>query len=561
MKTVTFLIVLFFLIGRINVVSAAAEIRVLVLLSLDVTYPYVKSKVDGLAFEGAKHQKKVLLDIQYLEDQRFTDSGKLHDYYLTRAEQLKNSHPDIIAISGSPVIFSFYNDYLYPLLPDVPMVGETRIVPEDHRPPAYSFIEYHQNIPKTINMALEMTNPKNIFLIGDATHPGSRLSMQLVKQNIPENVNVNVKYLDMPIDDLIMKANYLPVNSVGFFSLIFSDGKGNRMVPETALQKIADQVPFPIFAFHETMVGSGATGGIVAKGEDVGVQLVREAMLALESVPFKPPRIVPAVSTTLFDGHYMDKFGISRDKLPESAEVINLSTDLLDQYYVELLAVIALIIFLSLMLVILFHYYNQKKQLSMELSMINNELEQRVDDRTQNLLMENDALHKKESEITQMMLTDLLTDLPNRRFFEDEVQREFKRSQRSNSDLCIAICDIDHFKQINDFFGHKVGDIVLTRLAQCINQTVRETDFVARWGGEEFVIIHIDTNRTAAEKLSERVRVAIEKLWLDELGKGVTISIGIAQRNEADTVSDLLHRSDMALYQSKSDGRNCVTFI
>ncbi|MCK5122466.1 MAG: GGDEF domain-containing protein [Methylococcales bacterium] len=103
------------------------------------------------------------------------------------------------------------------------------------------------------------------------------------------------------------------------------------------------------------------------------------------------------------------------------------------------------------------------------------------------------------------MHTDPLTEPPNRRYFEDEVQREFKRSERTNSNLCISICDIDNFKLINDTAGHNAGDIVLTSLAHYIHKNVRQTDFLARWGGDEFVILYIDSNRSTAEKFAERV--------------------------------------------------------
>ncbi|MBT3723140.1 MAG: GGDEF domain-containing protein [Gammaproteobacteria bacterium] len=559
-KRLLLLSILFLSFFRIDIATARDEVRVLVLLSLDVTYPYVKSKVDGLAFEGTRNSKTILLDIQSLEDERFTDADKLHSYYTAKAEQLKNSHPDVIAVTGSPVIFSFYNNYLYPLMPDVPMVGETRIVPENHKPPTYSFIQYHQNIPKTINMALEITKPKNIYLIGDATHPGSRLSMKLVEKSIPKGTNINIERLDMPLNDLIKAAKDLPKNSVGFFSLIFSDGHGNRIVPENALMKIAENVPFPIFAFHETMVGSGATGGVVAKGEDVGIQLVKESLLAVESRPFNPPRIVPAISSILFDGHFLDKYHIKLSKLPEGAEVINITPGLLDKYWYEILAIISLIIILSSMILILFHFYRQRNKLTSRLSIINEELEQRVDDRTHSLLEANSALHKKESEITHLMLTDSLTGLPNRRYFEDEVHREFKRSERNNSNLCIAVCDIDHFKSINDFYGHNVGDIVLSRLARCINETVRQSDFVARWGGDEFVIIHIDSDRVTAEKFAKRVLLAVEKLQIKEIMKAVTISIGISQRKENDSLKDLMERADQAMYKSKTEGTNRISY-
>ncbi|MCU7837510.1 MAG: GGDEF domain-containing protein [gamma proteobacterium symbiont of Taylorina sp.] len=555
-----FLSILVLLACRIEIASAKDEVRILVLLSLDITYPYVKSKVDGLAFEGTRNQKTVLLDIQSLEDKRFTDADKLHHYYRKKAEQLKISNPDAIAISGSPVIFSFYNKYLYPLMPDVPMVGETRIVPEEHKPDAYSFIEYHQNIPKTIDMALELTDPKTIYLIGDATHSGSRLSMKLVKDYLHRVTDIKIEFLNMPFQDLQKTAKTLPKDAIGFYNLIFSDGLGNLILPKHALKIIADQVPFPIFAFHDSLIGSGATGGLVTKGEDVGIQIIQETLLALDKGPFNPPRIVPAKSSIIFDRSYMDRFNIVRSKLPENAEIINTTPSLMDKYKIEIIVFTLIIFIMAFMLTLLFYYYRQKEMFVAKLSIINKELEHRIDARTINLKKANETLQRKELEITKLMLADALTGLPNRRHFDNEYQREFNRSKRTGSDFCIALCDIDYFKLVNDAYGHDIGDNVLVSIAKCISDTVRKTDFAARWGGEEFIIIYIDSDRSAAEYFSERIRLAIENLNFKDVEKNMTISIGLAQRKKEDTLTDVLKRADQALYQSKSEGRNCINF-
>ncbi len=556
-----FLSILILLACRVEIASAKDEVRILVLLSLDITYPYVKSKVDGLAFEAARNPKTILLDIQSLEDNRFTDTDRLHHYYIKKAEQLKSSNPDAIAITGSPVIFSFYNKYLYPIMPDVPMVGETRIVPEEHKPDAYSFIEYHQNMPETIDIALKLTDPKIIYLIGDATHSGSRLSMKLVKDYLQQVTDTKIEFFDMPFQNLRESTKSLPKDAIGFYNLIFSDGLGKRMIPEEALKVIADQVPFPVFAFHETMIGSGATGGLVAKGEDVGIQLIQEAILALNKGPFKPPRIVPAKSTIIFDWSYMDRFNILRSKLPDNVKIINTTPSFIDKHKTEIIIVTFIVMAIFFLFLILLLRYRQNNKFATKLSTIDEELEQRVDERTLHLKIANDKLLEKEEDITQLMLTDALTSLPNRRHFEAEFQREFNRSKRTNIDFCIAMCDVDHFKLINDTYGHNIGDKVLVQIAKAICNSIRETDFVARWGGEEFLIMYIDSDITTALKFSERVRKAVESLSFRDMDQSVSISIGISQLYKGDITDDVLKRSDQALYQAKADGRNCIVTI
>jgi diguanylate cyclase (GGDEF)-like protein/PAS domain S-box-containing protein len=383
---------LLLLIGLALPLQADQEIRVLVLLSLDVTYPYVKSKVDGLAFEGARQSNTILLDIQSIEDQRFTNPQKLHRYFSTRAEQFRNSQPDLILVSGSPVIFDFYNNYIYPLMPDVPMVGETRSVPENHRPQAYSFIEYAQNMPRTIDIALSAVKAKKIYLIGDASHPGSRLSMDMVENSLPPDIGIPVERLDMPFTQLLTKIASLPSDSVGFFSLIFSDGEGNHIIPETALEKISKAASFPIFAFHETMIGSGATGGMVAKGEDVGIQLLQEGLLALESGPFNPPRIVSAKSTLLFDWKLMQKHDIDSNKLPPQIELIGKQTTLLEAHFYEIIIGGTVIIIQGIMVILLILKVRQNQALTNELEQTLLLQEERINERTHKLKKATDRL-------------------------------------------------------------------------------------------------------------------------------------------------------------------------
>jgi diguanylate cyclase (GGDEF)-like protein/PAS domain S-box-containing protein len=380
------------LMGLTFPLQANEEIRVLVLLSLDVTYPYVKSKVDGLAFEGARQPNTILLDIQSIEDQRFTEPHQLHNYFSAKAEQFRNSKPDLILISGSPIIFDFYNNYIYPLMPDIPMVGETRSVPVNHKPPAYSFIEYAQNMPQTIDMALSATKPKHIYLIGDATHPGSSLSMDMVAKSFPPDIDIPVERLDMPFSQLLGKVASLPGDSVGFYNLIFTDGEGNRMIPEKALEKISRVASFPVFAFHETMIGSGATGGMVAKGEDVGIQLLQEGLLALKSGPFNPPRIVPAKSTLLFDWQLMQKNGVDIDKLPPHIEIIGKQATLLEAHFYEFISGIAIIIIQGIMMLILILKVRQNKSLTQELEQTLLLQEERIHERTHELKKTTDRL-------------------------------------------------------------------------------------------------------------------------------------------------------------------------
>lgn len=170
----------------------------------------------------------------------------------------------------------------------------------------------------------------------------------------------------------------------------------------------------------------------------------------------------------------------------------------------------------------------------------------------------NQELQRKEAEITKLMLTDILTGLPNRRHFEQEIEHAVMRSARLGFPLCLAICDIDRFKTVNDNHGHNVGDIVLRQVATCIKASTREIDFCARWGGEEFVILFTNTPPDKLPEVTERVRAAVDAATFDYLDQKVTISVGSAYIRPGTDHREALRRADDALLDAKKLGRNMV---
>ena len=161
--------------------------------------------------------------------------------------------------------------------------------------------------------------------------------------------------------------------------------------------------------------------------------------------------------------------------------------------------------------------------------------------------------------------TDALTGLPNRRAFDRQFNAEFKRARRFGEALSVLLIDVDHFKQINDRDGHLVGDEVLRHLAATLKARLpRQFDILARFGGEEFVVVLPHTDREAAMQVAERLRTAVENTLIQtsDGARSITISIGIghlAMRAEPMTTHDLLDEADRCLYESKRQGRNRVT--
>ena len=186
----------------------------------------------------------------------------------------------------------------------------------------------------------------------------------------------------------------------------------------------------------------------------------------------------------------------------------------------------------------------------------------RVQSTREHLRRQKAELAQALEQIRQLATHDDLTGLLNRRAMLDRMQLEQHRSLRSGSPLLIAQLDIDHFKAVNDTHGHAAGDLVLQRFADTVRRNVRDTDVLARWGGEEFVLLLCDTPAADAVALMERLRQAVQAMQVSVPQGGgpitVTVSIGLARHAPADPLAGTLERADQALYAAKAGGRNRV---
>lgn len=162
--------------------------------------------------------------------------------------------------------------------------------------------------------------------------------------------------------------------------------------------------------------------------------------------------------------------------------------------------------------------------------------------------------------LSLLATTDKLTGLANRQVFDDAMERLERDARRCTRPFAVLLLDIDHFKRINDTLGHLRGDDVIRAVASRTVATLRKTDLVCRWGGEELIVIAYDCDLDEAARLAETLRAAIEMapFRTPDDGTRVTVSVGITAWRDGDTVDRILSRVDRALYQAKRDGRNCV---
>jgi diguanylate cyclase len=203
------------------------------------------------------------------------------------------------------------------------------------------------------------------------------------------------------------------------------------------------------------------------------------------------------------------------------------------------------------------HSYRQREE----------ERARQVRERTDSMRLRMDAMESEVRKLQErlvdkkrLLLLDALTKIPNRPAWEERLGEESERWQRFHQPTCIAIWDIDRFKAINDTYGHRAGDKVLTVVAEALSKDIRTTDFVARYGGEEFVMLLPGTTIEDAVRLSNIMRESIGQIGFHFRGQpvSVTISCGITAMRESDSPEDAFDRADKALYKAKDEGRNCV---
>jgi len=169
--------------------------------------------------------------------------------------------------------------------------------------------------------------------------------------------------------------------------------------------------------------------------------------------------------------------------------------------------------------------------------------------------VEVDITAKKELEIISTI--DRLTNIANRRKLDEYLSLEAETAQRYDRPLSLFMIDIDHFKKVNDTYGHQIGDYALQSVAKLLKDNIRNTDIVGRFGGEEFMVICPETDQHAASVLAEKLRLEINNYHFETINH-ITISIGVAQIQNTNTISEWIERADKALYRAKGEGRNQV---
>ncbi len=236
-----------------------------------------------------------------------------------------------------------------------------------------------------------------------------------------------------------------------------------------------------------------------------------------------------------------------------SSEVLKLASQTTEANRVSFIFYAVCTIIASLIIAALAMYYAMR--LSSQVENMTDYLEDVVTERTESLLDTQKELIEDNTELARLASTDSLTGLFNRNHMNEILEKEHSRYQRHGHYFGIILIDIDHFKQINDTHGHDVGDRVLTRMAQQLKSAIRNSDFIGRWGGEEFLICCTTIETDDIQSIAENIRNNIALSGFDVIDR-LTISLGCAIIQQGESIFSLIKRSDVALYRAKNNGRN-----
>lgn len=388
---------------------------------------------------------------------------------------------------------------------------------------------------------------RHVAVIGDSTARG-QLWLDRLRSATAHFPQIRFEiWDDGSIGELRARAAKLDGNSAVFMLASLRNEGSARVQPRDLALQIAGATRAPIFTHSESLVMPGVAGGYVVSGEAVGRMMARLLL--------GQPAMDSQVQGYYFDYPTARRAGLRN--IPHDAVMLNRPHNVWELYRWQIVSVIGLVVFEGVLITALVLSLRSRRRTMKELASERNNLEDRILQRTLELLQANRKLE-------ELATTDPLTGIANRRKMTEQIAQELERARRFHHPLSLLMVDIDHFKRINDTYGHEVGDQAIIHTATLLTAHLRAVDAVARFGGEEFVLLMPETPIAVAVNAAERLREKAAQLrMLAEDGSEValTISIGVsaADPNGApDTPSSLLVRADKALYRAKKEGRNRV---
>lgn len=545
---------------------------VLLLNSYHPQYRWTEGIILGVkdSLSGVVSTEK--LHIEYMDSRRFVDDKVYEEQLIALLmHKYKVYKPDIV-ITSDDHAYDFMVKHGESLFPGIPIVfcgvnifNQETLLGRNNITGIKEGMEIEGNLELIMRL---QPKTKHIVMLGDTTGLGLKMGERAeeIKEKWQQDrfkLKVTLDLWDyFSLDELYEKAQSMPSDSVFLMLAIHKDKLGNYFSFDAELPILAKKSTVPIYGmWGALLIGNGVMGGMMndpyQHGSEAGEMAVK--LLAGASIS-DIPIIDKAKYAPFFDYKKLEQFDIDLSYLPINSTVINRPESLYHQYKVIVNATLALLVLLVMVISVLVDNIRRRMKAQKSLADLNQGLENIVLERTQDLDDKNKKLEQASVRLQEVANTDPLTGLGNRRAAMNDINAYLQRSKHAGKAFSLALLDVDFFKKINDTFGHNVGDKVLCALAISIKQTLRPSDRVYRWGGEEFLIALPDTQIDFATAVSERICSNIRNVRVADVGC-ITASLGVAVLQDSDSIDELIQRADVMLYQAKHNGRNQVLAV
>jgi diguanylate cyclase (GGDEF)-like protein len=389
---------------------------------------------------------------------------------------------------------------------------------------------------------------KRIVVVGDKTPRVQEWIAGAREAARSYGERLQMEYWDnQSFDELYRRASLLKGGTAILMFATYTDNAGGAALPSDVARKLAGVAQVPIFTHVDALIVPGIAGGYVLSGESVGQAIAR--------ILQGQPADMSNVQRYEFDYPTAEHYGFMH--IPQGALMLNRPQGIWEQYRWQIVLGVGLLLAEGVLIAALAMALRARRRALAELHDERNNLEDRVLQRTLELLMANTKLE-------QLAITDPLTGIANRRKMTEQIGKELERVRRLRHPLALLMVDIDHFKRINDTYGHEAGDRAIVGVAGMLTASLRAVDMAARFGGAEFVLLMPETDIDTAALAAERLRAAASQLAVEVdggLAISLTISVGVAASRPVDapdTTSSLLARADRALHKAKKEGRDRV---
>jgi len=509
------------------------------------------------------------LYVEFMDERRFVDDPIYHQKLIELLHYKYQQYKPDIVITSDDAAYYFMLEYGEQLFPGIPIIfcGVNVFNPQSiaNRKNITGIAEGMEIMGNLELISQLQPDLKKIIMLGDTTGLGLRMvnAANTIKpfwQKKTRNQAVELEIWDnLSLDELYQQVNELPSDTAILMLAIHKDRLGQYFSFEKQLPELSKYSKVPIYGmWGALMIGHGVVGGMMNDPYEHGFNAAKMALSILSGTPISQlPVKNSADYRPQFDYVQLKRFGLEQGLLPKNSVIFNQPISFYQQNKRLINAVIVVLLFLLLLIIVMVRNIRRRITVENELKQFAQQLENTVQARTLELEERNSELRSISQSMKKLAHTDTLTSLKNRRAASKDIPAYLKHCNITFTPFVLAILDIDHFKQINDNFGHQAGDSVLKALAEMLKTSLRPDDRVYRWGGEEFIIALPETSLIEATTICQRLSMNIHEISVAGIDN-ITVSIGITESFKHDDYDEIVQRADDALYQAKNSGRNQV---